>query len=240
MLQAVPDPFDSYGPPKSEDQIFSILAPLSIFSPSATPSPQLTAAEIQQSPSGLSWTSAHEHHPSDESQSSASVWDTSNKVIPQQNAAPKSVGEATMGWFRNVLPRGSSYSSTTSASSSTSSSRTPTRAKSPRRRVDSLKNTLSVISEGHTRLDSASEPSQRDNALEGTSFGAHSREASADTVRGVDIAESRSTRPDPSQRNSFAEDPLWGSQEPTSPSTLRPDDHPDSIREAENQYQDSG
>ena len=36
MLQSVPDPFDSYGPPQSEDQIFSILAPLSI---SMTPNP---------------------------------------------------------------------------------------------------------------------------------------------------------------------------------------------------------
>ena len=31
MLQSVPDPFDSYGPPQSDDQIFSILAPLSIM-----------------------------------------------------------------------------------------------------------------------------------------------------------------------------------------------------------------
>ncbi|KAF8232456.1 hypothetical protein L208DRAFT_1397441 [Tricholoma matsutake] len=31
MLQSVPDPFDSYGPPQAEDQIFSILAPLSIM-----------------------------------------------------------------------------------------------------------------------------------------------------------------------------------------------------------------
>jgi hypothetical protein len=32
MLQSVPDPFDSYGPPKAKDKIFSILAPLSIMS----------------------------------------------------------------------------------------------------------------------------------------------------------------------------------------------------------------
>ncbi|KAK0490757.1 hypothetical protein IW261DRAFT_1580362 [Armillaria novae-zelandiae] len=31
MLQTVPDPFDSYGPPQAEDQIFSILPPLSIL-----------------------------------------------------------------------------------------------------------------------------------------------------------------------------------------------------------------
>lgn len=36
MLQTVPDPFDSYGPPQSEDQIFSILSPLSIMT-STTP-----------------------------------------------------------------------------------------------------------------------------------------------------------------------------------------------------------
>jgi len=38
MLQSVPDPFDSYGPPQAEDQIFSILAPLSIMHTSS-PSP---------------------------------------------------------------------------------------------------------------------------------------------------------------------------------------------------------
>lgn len=32
MLQSVPDPFDSYGPPQAKDKIFSILAPLSIMS----------------------------------------------------------------------------------------------------------------------------------------------------------------------------------------------------------------
>ncbi|KAJ7937264.1 hypothetical protein B0H13DRAFT_2226645 [Mycena leptocephala] len=38
MLQSIPDPFDSYGPPQSEDQIFSILAPLSIMNTSNGPS----------------------------------------------------------------------------------------------------------------------------------------------------------------------------------------------------------
>jgi hypothetical protein len=51
MLQTIPDPFDSYGPERPEDQIFSILPPLSILatpsgpasasagSPSASPTP---------------------------------------------------------------------------------------------------------------------------------------------------------------------------------------------------------
>lgn len=38
MLQSVPDPFDAYGPPQSENQIFSILAPLSINMSTSAPS----------------------------------------------------------------------------------------------------------------------------------------------------------------------------------------------------------
>ncbi|KAG6820446.1 hypothetical protein H0H93_000442 [Arthromyces matolae] len=51
MLQSVPDPFDAYGPPQAEDQIFSILAPLSIMptttqSQSSTPSPMTGTSEL--------------------------------------------------------------------------------------------------------------------------------------------------------------------------------------------------
>ncbi|KAJ6539130.1 hypothetical protein B0H19DRAFT_960635 [Mycena capillaripes] len=65
MLQSIPDPFDSYGPPQAEDQIFSILAPLSIMttsngtstsaSPMATPAPELDPVE------GLPPISSHNH-----------------------------------------------------------------------------------------------------------------------------------------------------------------------------------
>lgn len=55
MLQSVPDPFDAYGPPQSEDQIFSILAPLSIMtqptSSSSTPSPPTRTPERDTSES---------------------------------------------------------------------------------------------------------------------------------------------------------------------------------------------
>ncbi|KAF5387960.1 hypothetical protein D9615_000191 [Tricholomella constricta] len=47
MLQSVPDPFDSYGPPQAEDQIFSILAPLSIMTTqSSSPSPMTGHSEL--------------------------------------------------------------------------------------------------------------------------------------------------------------------------------------------------
>ncbi|KAK0498524.1 hypothetical protein EDD18DRAFT_92537 [Armillaria luteobubalina] len=49
MLQTVPDPFDSYGPPQAEDQIFSILPPLSILTnprSSSSSTPIMTTPEL--------------------------------------------------------------------------------------------------------------------------------------------------------------------------------------------------
>jgi hypothetical protein len=46
MLQSVPDPFDSYGPPQSEDQIFTILNPLDIMAPT----PSMAASPLTSSP----------------------------------------------------------------------------------------------------------------------------------------------------------------------------------------------
>ncbi|KAJ3485053.1 hypothetical protein NLI96_g5244 [Meripilus lineatus] len=64
MLQAVPDPFDAYGPPPAEDKIFSILPPLAVMAnvPSSSPSPiTSTATELETSSDGIvsgqnSWT----------------------------------------------------------------------------------------------------------------------------------------------------------------------------------------
>ncbi|KAJ7068068.1 hypothetical protein C8F01DRAFT_1116721 [Mycena amicta] len=67
MLQSIPDPFDSYGPPTSEDQIFSILAPLSIMtsstssnaSPMPTPIRELDPIEgLPTASNGHTWASA--------------------------------------------------------------------------------------------------------------------------------------------------------------------------------------
>jgi len=60
MLQAVPDPFDSYGPQPDEDKIFSILPPLSVIAntSSATPSPLTSSTpDLEGSSDGKgSWT----------------------------------------------------------------------------------------------------------------------------------------------------------------------------------------
>jgi len=52
MLQSVPDPFDSYGPPQSEDQIFTILPPLAVIAnaPSPSPSPLANSPPAGSSP----------------------------------------------------------------------------------------------------------------------------------------------------------------------------------------------
>ncbi|KAF4619611.1 hypothetical protein D9613_005575 [Agrocybe pediades] len=55
MLQSIPDPFDSYGPPQAEDQIFSILAPLSIMNAasSSTASPLTSTTPERDSTTSL-------------------------------------------------------------------------------------------------------------------------------------------------------------------------------------------
>jgi hypothetical protein len=59
MLQSIPDPFDSYGPPTTEDQIFSILPPLmTTTSPGPTSivsTPQLHTSDLGISPTRPTW-----------------------------------------------------------------------------------------------------------------------------------------------------------------------------------------
>jgi hypothetical protein len=62
MLASVPDPFDSSGPPQAEDQIFSILPPLSIMAPTpsgcASPLAATPATEHQSMPPSRSRTNS--------------------------------------------------------------------------------------------------------------------------------------------------------------------------------------
>lgn len=92
MLQAVPDPFDSYGPPPAEDKIFSILPPLSVMAnvPSSSPSPiTSTTTELEGSSDGMvsgqsSWTP----NPGGFFESS-SAW--ADSPIPSTATPPRSV-----------------------------------------------------------------------------------------------------------------------------------------------------
>ncbi|WWD16557.1 hypothetical protein CI109_100984 [Kwoniella shandongensis] len=51
LVMSIPDPFDSYGPPKEEGQIFSVLAPLGLLDSSAPQSPTPNLTRTHSSPS---------------------------------------------------------------------------------------------------------------------------------------------------------------------------------------------
>lgn len=144
MLQTVPDPFDSYGPPQAEDQIFSILAPLSIMSsgPSTAASPLTGSTPEHDS-----------RHPLPNS--------TSNKItswLPGTNGTLYT--PETTEWTA-IAPPALTPPLSTSPTSSTSPSTSPpvvTRRHSipsPSRKADSkLRPVLSVIDETKPRPES--------------------------------------------------------------------------------------
>jgi hypothetical protein len=140
MLQSVPDPFDSYGQPHAEDQIFSILPPLSILAPSSSPSPLMVSPQTVTSDIFATGTSAR--------------WAHSNGTL---------YSDAASDWA-DVLPSSASGAllttttptKTQSSGSSPSPSRRPNRQSSPsgsssRRAESKLRSVLSVIDESQPR-----------------------------------------------------------------------------------------
>ena len=136
MLQSVPDPFDSYGQPHAEDQIFSILPPLSILAPSSSPSPLMVSPQTVTSDVFATGTSAR--------------WAHSNGTLYSDAAASD---------WADVLPSSASGAllvTPTKAQSSGSPSRRPNRTSSPpgsssRRAESKLRSVLSVIDEAQPR-----------------------------------------------------------------------------------------
>lgn len=130
MLQSVPDPFDSYGPPQSEDQIFSILAPLSIMTaPSPSPSPVAGTPETEATS-----TLSSSHH-------KITSWlpGTSNGLYPVE----------TSEWATASPPSSPPLSASTSPSSS--STTTSRRHSVPQRKAESkLRSVLPSIDESRT------------------------------------------------------------------------------------------
>ncbi|KAF8665750.1 hypothetical protein AX16_000198 [Volvariella volvacea WC 439] len=135
MLQSVPDPFDSYGPPQAEDQIFSILAPLSIMPtvPSSSPTP-LTATPAHDTMNTLPTLSSK-----------------NNSWLPGTNAGTIFPAEST-DWASISPP---SSSPTLSASPPPPSHRrhtVPISTTGQHRKAESkLRSVLAVIDEGHPR-----------------------------------------------------------------------------------------
>ena len=127
MLQSVPDPFDSYGPPQAEDQIFSILAPLSIMTHAHTSS---------HSPvTGTSTESATSH-------------DKITSWLPKASNGDTLPSEATewAGSPVSTPPR--------SVSPPASSRRLSTPSTSPRKADTKVRRALSVIDECHPQYSS--------------------------------------------------------------------------------------
>ncbi|KII95788.1 hypothetical protein PLICRDRAFT_96537 [Plicaturopsis crispa FD-325 SS-3] len=137
MLQSVPDPFDSYGPPQAEDQIFSILPPLSIIGNAPSPSPSPSTPGVATPDRELSGDSSRR-----------------NSWVPPSNGF---FPEGTSEWAD--VPSALTPSSTPPRSVSPPnrrSSHPPSSGHLPRKSESKLRSVLSVIDESHGRQASDS------------------------------------------------------------------------------------
>lgn len=183
MLQTIPDPFDSYGPPPAEDQIFSILPPLSVIANSSSAPSPLTAStpELESSdglPSGKnSWSSAGGFFPD-----AAAAWadvpsspptgspTDSGATSPARSISPSNVPKATSplgGSRRHSHPASTSF------------------AHHSRKSESKLRSVLSVLEEGSGAARS------RQN---GDADDSHARSVSADS--GVSVSSANGKAPD--------------------------------------------
>src|SRR5882757_9966783 len=129
MLQSVPDPFDSYGQPHSEDQIFSILPPLSILAPSSSPGPLTATPQTVTSDVFATGTS--------------DGWSHGNDTL---------YSEAASEWADAIPSTSSSLLRSPAKPHSSSPPRHPNRSSSPpgtRRAESKLRSVLSIIDEAH-------------------------------------------------------------------------------------------
>uniref|UniRef100_A0A0W0F8K1 IMD domain-containing protein n=1 Tax=Moniliophthora roreri TaxID=221103 RepID=A0A0W0F8K1_MONRR len=158
MLQAVPDPFDSYGMPQSEDQIFSILPRLSIIP--SVPSSTSTTTPLTRTPElenieGLP-----------PSTSTTSGW-VPNATSPNTIVFPTESAE----WAD--VPSPSTSPRTTSPSSRRHSTPGAMPVHSHRKSESKLRSVLSVIDETHIRNGNEEDTSrtpQTDNKINGSSL----------------------------------------------------------------------
>lgn len=157
MLQTVPDPFDSYGPPPSENQIFTILPPLSVIAnaPSSSPSPLTSSTPELESSDGIpstksSWTPATGGFFPDASAAWADAASPgpravaiSASVSPIRSASPQTVDTTIAASPPSSRNRRHSHPGTAAATTSPSHH--------PRKSESKLRSVLSVIDESHPR-----------------------------------------------------------------------------------------
>ena len=95
MLQSVPDPFDSYGQSRSEDQIFSILPPLSILAPSSSPgpltvTPQTVTSDVFATGTSTGWAHGNGTLYSDATSEWADAIPSTSSSLPRSPTKPRS------------------------------------------------------------------------------------------------------------------------------------------------------
>jgi hypothetical protein len=95
MLQSVPDPFDSYGQSRSEDQIFSILPPLSILAPSSsqgplTVTPQTVTSDVFATGTSTGWAHGNGTLYSDATSEWADAIPSTSSSLPRSPTKPRS------------------------------------------------------------------------------------------------------------------------------------------------------
>lgn len=173
MLQTIPDPFDSYGPPQSENQIFSILPPLSVIAnASSVPSPLTASTPELESSDGLpstknSWSSSGGFFPD-----TAAAW----ADVPSSPPAGSGPSSGTTSPARSISPTTvpkavSSLASINRRHSHPVSSASFTHQS--RKSESKLRSVLSVLEEG------SSTPRSRQN---GDADDGHARSMSADSA----------------------------------------------------------
>ncbi|PCH41392.1 hypothetical protein WOLCODRAFT_100459 [Wolfiporia cocos MD-104 SS10] len=154
MLQTIPDPFDSYGPQPAENQIFTILPPLSVIAnaPSSTASPLTSSTpELSSSDSTASaknsWTSTGGFFPDtgaawvDVASSPPRPRTLSSPVTPARYASPQAVDTTIDASPPSSVARRHSVPAPA-----------PAHTHHARKSESKLRSVLAVIDESHARL----------------------------------------------------------------------------------------
>ncbi|KAG0705441.1 hypothetical protein DFH29DRAFT_1031170 [Suillus ampliporus] len=216
MLQSVPDPFDTYGPPQAEDQIFTILPPLAVMANAPSPSPSPLA--ITPPP------------PSS---------DVSPAIINNSWAPNGGFYATTSEWADSVSPSSTPPRATSpSAHLKRRQSHPPTNTHHTRKSESKLRSVLSVIDETHVRHSSdaidasppeaqASPPDRNagplepDTNWESFTYGESPYPSTADDATPVRSTLVNSTISDTTQTNIGEPDPGQAPQSPQSDETLQ-------------------
>ncbi|KIK65494.1 hypothetical protein GYMLUDRAFT_56198 [Collybiopsis luxurians FD-317 M1] len=199
MLQTIPDPFDSYGPPQSEDQIFSILPPLSIMQPgsssstsSLTQTPELD--NIQGLPSASSSTSVSWSH-----SSNLNHINTNPVIFPTDSSEWSDVPSSPASGSASASPRSTSPTTPVTRRHTVPS---PPTGHTSRKSESKLRSVLSVIDESNNNHTHDTSSRNRTEQQEATS--SHTASSNVDSNGSlIQQPQQPLIQPQPQKRPSF-------------------------------------